>query len=1055
METKKNQKQGPVPDDLNKLIERQSPGFISDYVLNGSSGKWVLDDLKEEALTYHLKFEVESDELDRVKRLTADHPLFHFNNPMKGDFSVAHSSTRTKVQSNGKGIHGNEFTYITDKKNGFVFLDKASKTYLSMPADRKTKHQYNEKISGKVELSHEGKITEAIIQLKHPKNIRYVLKLDTNKKFLPYSKSIITMILGGPDRYTGAGLDLEPIIKTGIPVSGEVFLLLNDDQWKLISSFSISELQIIEDSKKLFIVPEGYRDLIQVNKQHKKEGKPTAFGPPVRMSDFRRNMNFPGGRNAPGNDIPQPKPDDREGAKDHRDGGTKPDVFKGNNFEMPVCFPETYGALLANLVDEKLLDDVKFLVNAVSKRMTGFGGSGGTINIDWLRQFQNQANALADSDPGGGLYTLLHDESATNVMHPQKLGLLDKLAISNLSNLLASGDNLLVLGLATSNPALQARINAILADTGIAPENRFTSFTLPDQGLIVDAYMFSVIGLINLSYPDSTGTKTVFYGLLNVRVDNIDFDIKINNTAIINTLAFDPDSIHFVISLPDASGKAWTSRWPTAKYWGLVGISVISCFFFPFTCFLMDMAILIGIFIGLDLAFVTLDLANIMVDSHIRLVPNASNVLQPDVTLQLDADVSAFYMSVIPTGIHQILSLIYDIILNSTSLILDTLESQLRDQLNDYLKNDLKITYPPAFGPVTLSGLSNAVEFVDMDRGYVEQALDAGIMGIINPYVTQIDSIVKPNILKLRDEFKGDFQDPVDKFVASGSLLGFALADLTNVARYYLGTVLSQNFINDYVYTLWRQQKYNYNFTDVETEMLINMLILGFPALKKLKYNKMMHAHLWPAVPPRTLFTPKPASEGSYYSTTFFDDVRICFELGRDNDPKKGEINKIEFAFAGQTYTEIGFGGINDGTGKLDLLKMSDRLFDIYFDLKNLGVVIIHAEVQYFAIPGMQPSVTFDYSPLNSLQSMLETGLAFSLARHDSAFIPRKNTDPVYLQRYPLGNDALQVVFQLVPFRGNMYISKGITGLATAALEGALNVDTLDKTTAGIILAFT
>jgi hypothetical protein len=36
-----------------------------------------------------------------------------------------------------------------------------------------------------------------------------------------------------------------------------------------------------------------------------------------------------------------------------------------------------------------------------------------------------------------------------------------------------------------------------------------------------------------------------------------------------------------------------------------------------------------------------------------------------------------------------------------------------------------------------------------------------------------------------------------------------------------------------------------------------------------------------------------------------------------------------------------------------------------------------------------------------------------------------------------------------------MYISKGITGLATAALEEALDVDTLDKSIARIILAFT
>lgn len=1041
-------------DELQKLLKSQTPEFIEDFILNRSVSKWKSDDNKEQAITYNLKFAVEADERERVKRLTGDHPLYNFNNPMGGDFSVAHSLTKTKVQSNSKGIHGGDFTYISDKKDGFVFIDKASRTFLRMPANRKARHQYTEKISGKIELSKDAKITEAIIYLTHPQKIRYVLKLDTDKKWLPYSSNIITMLLGGPDRFSKAGLNLEPIIKTGIPIAGEVYLMLNDVNWKLISSFKISELIMTEESKKLFAIPAGYQDLIEVNKKHKKEGKPTAFGPPVRMSEARRNTNFSNGKDIPGYFPRQPEPNDRDNHADNKDNNFGEGVFRSNIFEMPTCLPETYGALLANLVDEKLLDDVKFLVNAVSKRMTSFDGTGGVINIDWLKQFQTQASTLSNTDPGGGLYTLLHDEVQTNISHPQKLGLLDKLAISNLSNLLASNDNLASLGFSASNPALQTRINAILADGSIAPVNRFNSFAIQDQGLLVDAYMFIVIGTIKITYPDSTGTQKIFYNLLNVRLDNIDFDIKINNTAVINTFAFDADSIHLVITLPDASGKAWTSRWPTASYWGLLGVSVISCIFLPFTCFLMDMAILVGIFIALDLAYVTLDLSNLMVDSHIRLIPNGANVLQPDVALKLDADVSASYISVIPTGVHQILSLIYDIILNSTNLILNTIESQLQEKLNRYLKNDSNITYPPAFGPVALSGLSNSVEFVEMDRGYVEQSLDAGIMGVINPYITQIDSIVKPNIIKLRDEYKINFQDPVKKFVAEGSLLGFATSDLTNVARYYLGTALSQNFINDYIYTLWRQQKYNYSFTDVETEKLINMLILAFPTLKKVKYTKQMHANLWPAVPPRTLFTPKPASEGSYYSTTFFDDVRICFELGKNTDNNKEDFDRIEFAFAGQTFTEIGFGAYNDTTGKLDLLRLSDRLFDIYFDLKSIGVNIIHPEVEYFAIRGMLPSVSFDYSPLNSLQLMLETGLAFSLARHNNAFIPRKSTDPMYIQRYPLGNDAIQVVFQLVPFRGNMYISKGISGVATAVLEGALNIDTLDKTTADFILIF-
>ena len=663
-----------------------------------------------------------------------------------------------------------------------------------------------------------------------------------------------------------------------------------------------------------------------------------------------------------------------------------------------------------------------------------------------MDQFKAHADALGAGDPGGGLYDLLHDEHATSVSYTQKLGMLDKLAVSSLSKLLASGNNLASLHL---SPALQAVVDNVIANGAIASEDRFSSLPEDQRGLLVDAYVFKGIGTISLSYPSSTPSFTIFYDLLKVKLTDIDFDIRINNTEVFSTLDFDSDSIHLVIDLPDASGNAWVSRWVTGKYLAVTAITAIACFLFPFTCFLMGMAILVGIFIGLDLAYVSLELAKLKVDSHIRLVPNPSNVLQPDVQLTLDADVSASYISVVPTGIHQILSLIYTIVLDATDLVINNLESQLQDALNQYLKDDLKITYPPDFGPVPLAGISNDVEFAADDHGYIEQALNAGLMGVINPYITQIDSVVKPNIMILREEYKSEFTDPVDAFAAAGSLLGWVSADITSVARYYLGTVLSQNFINDYIYVLWRQFLFNYDFTPEETADLLKFLKLAFPVLNPLN-DEQVQARLWPAVPPRTLFTPRPASEGGYYATTFFDDVRICFTF-KKNDKRIPD--KMEFAFAGQVSTEIGFGGFDQESGKLDLLKLSDRVFDIYFDLKTVGVHIIHPEVEYFAYPGIKPSVTFDYSPLDLFQEMFQRGLSFSLAKRDNAFIPRSPGDPMYIQRYPLGNDALQVIFSLVPFRGNLYVGKGLSGKATAVLEGAADIDAMNKVTADIIRA--
>ena len=101
------------------------------------------------------------------------------------------------------------------------------------------------------------------------------------------------------------------------------------------------------------------------------------------------------------------------------------------------------------------------------------------------------------------------------------------------------------------------------------------------------------------------------------------------------------------------------------------------------------MAATVGLFLLLDFAFVSIDLSNIMLNGQIRFTPNAGNVLQPDVTLQLDADITVFYASVVPTGIHQILSLIYSIVGSSTNLVISQIESQLQSKLNEFLRQDL------------------------------------------------------------------------------------------------------------------------------------------------------------------------------------------------------------------------------------------------------------------------------------------------------------------------------------------------------------------------------
>ena len=191
------------------------------------------------------------------------------------------------------------------------------------------------------------------------------------------------------------------------------------------------------------------------------------------------------------------------------------------------------------------------------------------------------------------------------------------------------------------------------------------------------------------------------------------------------------------------------------------------------------------------------------------------------------------------------------------------------------------------------------------------------------------------------------------------------------------------------------------------------------------------------------------------------------FVIGAGEVMKNGDFSWIStVSFAAQAFTEVGFGGLNTSTGQLDLLKISDRAFDIYFDLTNLGVKVINAEVQHFTVPNMQPSINFDYTPLNHLQPLFAQVLKWALASRDNGCIPHGTGDPVYLQRYAIGTsnswgaknagNPLAAVFQLLPYKGNLYVSQGLSGLVTGILQGTndLDIDTMTADTASIITAF-
>ena len=1021
------------PQTLEELAkqtyQQQDPEFTKEYILHKPEKSWQYDkEQNGKNLSYRVYSEIENTSIiPTIEQSMNGFNFMNFQEMKSAELSVVHSAQATRTESLGKGVFGEGFCYIHDAKQGLLYLDKKDKTYLQIEADRMPKLAYDDdfKFTTHEVCAEENDITRITLHFSSPLSIKYVLTIEGNKKYSEFLQKMWCSVVGCNDRFSKAGLNWSQFWQYGIPIGVEIFSNEDKENPERISFVKVNDIKISEGNAELFSIPKGYQDLRDV----KKPDKGYTVGKPVRFSTVRNNFTS---KQHSANEgkigvSKQPLSDDK--------------IFiDEGHFRFPSCFPSTYGSLVSNVADQKLLDDLRFIFNAITMRLNGFGGSNGNIDIDWLNQFEAHATSLSGG-AGSGLFYLLRDTPSGGI------GLLDILSKTEVSKMLVNGDvSTLILP-----AALSAQITSVIGNAAITPSDRFNNLSSPAQTDLREAYLKQKIANIHLNYPSTTPAQSIFHNLLNVKIYDMDFDIKINNTALMTQLQYEANSTHLHLSLPDASGSAWMLRWPSTTYWAVLIGSGIGCFFFPPACTLFSFAITVGTFLLLDFAYVSIDLKDLEIDAQITFVPDSTtNVLKPSANLTLDAMVTVFYGSVIPTGIHQIVSLIINIVANLTNIVISQIESEAESKLNDFLQKSLALSYPPEFGPVPITSLFNFQEYAANDRFYVETRLNAGTTGVVAPYITQIDSEVKDKLITLRNEFKTRFQDPVAVYNAppiNGSYLNWATMSFTNVARYYFGTVISQNFLNHYVHTLWRQLKFNYDFSGSEADQLIKELDKNTPNLEFC--SKDYNVHLWPAVSPRTLLTPMPASKGDYYATTFFDDVRLCFEFKCGDDTKK--INRIEFQFAAQAYTEIGFGSLNPSKGKLDILKISDRVFDIYFDTQKLGIQLIHPEIQSLTVPAMPISVHFDYSALVSLQGMFKMAMQFALASRNSNIIPRGASDSKMLQRYDLGTPAFVLVSEITPFRGNIYVNEGLTGVGTAIYDGALNIDTLDQINAVII----
>jgi hypothetical protein len=942
------------------------------------------------ALYYRVDITADATRRRELRDLLSDIPGLDPQHAGETQLTVMHWQGHRRIETIGHGIFGRDLVVLEDAEGGITLIDRTDHTWFR--ADKAQVPPVRHAPIGQVALRLEagtpidGRETQLVsFNLPRSPTVRHRIWFTRANEFAPFAKNIFCVLLGCADELERAGLPTERLLSLGIPVRSEVWR--GNNETPLVRG-DIRHLELREADPSVFAVPEGYIDMRNAPELERQFGTAPPFT--GKLADFRRGgarVQRPMMRTTGyviGNTIirpadePVPQP-----------GGTAPDPRRTDNLDIPQCLPSTFGAVVALAVEQRLLDDIRLVMNQVIKRLDSFSGSGGNLLINWLEQWSNTPTVIGGRD---GLFCLMRE--APTPSSPGGHGLLDRLALRQARRAMADGT---IGSQIPLDPALLFEVVNVIGSK--PPDQRFDALLPASQVQVRERYLNERLGKIALTYKTSTKPAETFYGLTNIQLSDIDFDITFNESGDelgarkdrLTQLDTGNGEIKLHLELDHARGTANVGRWPTTKYWLVLGVGVVGCFFMPALCALLPAVLSVGIFLLSDYAYARVKLADPSLDATLDFVPDTSNVLRPHAkAVAINANISVFYVSYIPTGLHQLVSFVVSEYLSATDDVIDEMESQLQDSLEDLFKETLALRFPPSFGPVPLASLANVASGLPSDHLYLETRLNAGLVGVSPPYVTQVDPDVHDRLLDARKRF--------------------------TFGRQYAGFVISQNFVNQFVNARWRDGAFNFDFAGAELTEIVALVAAAFPPGRS---PTAFEAHIWPAVTPRTVLTPRGQLDLGAYATTFFDDLRLC--VTRESRDGAGI---LEIQFAAQAFTQIGFGGIDPDTKELDLGRFADGFMDLYFDLDGLDVREIHPEVQGLVAVG-KAWAPLDLKSLPALAPLLHFAIRTALASRSDRAIP---SDPLdrFVQKYRLPAATLDL--HMFPFRGNVYGWLGLSG---------------------------
>ncbi|MBA4263673.1 MAG: hypothetical protein C0453_01205 [Comamonadaceae bacterium] len=782
--------------------------------------------------------------------------------------------------------------------------------------------------------------------------------------------NLLRACLPGLETLTELGLPFDQIGTRGIISGLEVWLVNEKGQvTTCLATHRVAEIVVGPIEADRFKIPDGFRDLR--SKLQKGESAWHPVGSPHR----RTRRGAPVQPDRPSSGVFFQSQVIRSATQLE---STLGDPFAKFEFAtapaMPECLPSTPYASSAFEIRQALLDAIQQMINLIANRMDTVTGArvdpGNTENtdvelkIDWLAQLE-QFHQDQD-DVGDGLFCLLRDPPAVDDPLGGGAGLLDRLAETLASQLLAA-DPPLPLGGEDAPivlpPEVENEIAAIAENDSIVASQRFASLSATSQAVVREAVLAQRIATIGLVFNGNFGEMafpTQSYDLLHVKLQLEQLELEFSNSDTVRQLQITLDNfdanrprIEFELALGRLEATLTMERWPGLWFWVTAGgvlvvLSIVASLAVagliltliglgPLGLLILMMllsqapvaaaaggALILAVvtYLVWDVTQLRLTFDQPVLRSSVspdRASDPAEVVLDPD-RVSLDGDIVVSVNSEIPSGIHQV----FDAIANFAVAQCDV-------QVREYIEE------------LTVDGLEGTLRRLPHFR--LPQPFDIDVRVDVTGAPLDHVEIATP-----KHELMMVARNGVEeRFLSAGALtrMAFPFPDfaplITQVDRDQrekltarmeqvaqegrtprLGYAISQNLLNGIVFSQWLSGRFVLNYDDAQADEAFTTLVSACPECADISNR---HVHVWAAAAPQVFVAARAHIEevAKPYMHIQFPDIRVCI------GGVAGKASTLEIQFAVESAAHVALGGLSSGRTRT-LFSLDKDFLNVLFD---------------------------------------------------------------------------------------------------------------------------